>query len=96
MPARSKFSLAPVKKIVSLISKGLFRIIVAASVMTLIGLGLILIAHLITFSPWVLGIGLVVLLFSGAPGTSYDPKLIILVDDGNGGTVWVSVLTWYD
>ena len=96
VPARSKFSLAPVKKIVSLISKVLFRIIVAASVMTLIGLGLILIAHLITFSPWVLGIGLVVLLFSGAPGTSYDPKLIILVDDGNGGTVWVSVLTWYD
>jgi hypothetical protein len=26
----------------------------------------------------------------------YDPKLVILVDDGNGGTVWVSVLTWYD
>ena len=28
--------------------------------------------------------------------TDYDPKLIILVDDGNGGTVWVSLLTWYE
>ena len=26
----------------------------------------------------------------------YDPKLVILVDDGNGGTVWVSLFTWYD
>jgi hypothetical protein len=26
---------------------------------------------------------------------AYDPKLVILVDDGNGGTVWVSVFTWY-
>jgi len=26
----------------------------------------------------------------------YDPKLVILVDNGNGGTVWVSILTWYD
>jgi hypothetical protein len=29
-------------------------------------------------------------------GVSYDPKLIVLVDDGTGCTVWVSVLTWYD
>lgn len=27
---------------------------------------------------------------------SRDPKLIILVDDGNGETVWISVLTWFD
>jgi len=35
---------------------------------------------------------------TGTTGTdvSYDPKLVILVDDGKGGTVWVSVLTWYD
>ncbi len=26
----------------------------------------------------------------------FDPQLIILVDDGNGGTAWLSVLTWYD
>ena len=26
----------------------------------------------------------------------YDPKLVVLVDDETGNTVWVSVLTWYD
>lgn len=26
----------------------------------------------------------------------YDPKLVVLVEDGSGGTAWVSVLTWYD
>ncbi len=29
-------------------------------------------------------------------GVRYDPKLVVLVDDGTGGTTWVSVLTWYD
>jgi hypothetical protein len=29
-------------------------------------------------------------------GVKYDPKLVILVDDGRGGTVWISLLTWYD
>jgi hypothetical protein len=29
-------------------------------------------------------------------GVSYDPKLVVLVDDGTGGTAWISVLTWYD
>lgn len=33
---------------------------------------------------------------SSGTGVSYDPKLVVLVDDGTGGTVWVSVLTWYD
>ncbi len=26
----------------------------------------------------------------------FDPQLIILVDDGQGGMAWISVLTWYD
>jgi hypothetical protein len=26
----------------------------------------------------------------------YDPKLVVLVDDGNGGTAWVSLFTWYE
>lgn len=38
-------------------------------------------------------ITLTILLF-GSIG--YDPKLIILVDDGAGNTVWISVLTWYE
>lgn len=41
---------------------------------------------LILFTP-ILLLGLMV---------SYDPRLVILVDDGQGGTTWISVLTWYD
>jgi hypothetical protein len=26
----------------------------------------------------------------------YDPKLIILVDDGKGDIAWISLLTWYE
>ena len=38
------------------------------------------------------------LIFLGAVFSvfTFDPKLIILVDDGNGDTVWVSLLTWYE
>jgi hypothetical protein len=35
-------------------------------------------------------------LLGALTGTKFDPKLVILVDDGNGGTVWVSLFTWYD
>jgi hypothetical protein len=27
---------------------------------------------------------------------AYDPKLVILVEDGRGGTGWISLFTWYD
>jgi hypothetical protein len=30
------------------------------------------------------------------PAIKYDPKLVALVDDGAGGTAWVSLFTWYD
>jgi hypothetical protein len=43
----------------------------------------------------ILGIAFLGMLFSGT-ATDYDPKLIILVDDGNGGTEWISLFTWYD
>ena len=34
---------------------------------------------------------------SGPSGyLDYDPQLIILVEDGKGGTAWVSVYTWFD
>jgi hypothetical protein len=29
-------------------------------------------------------------------GAEYDPKLIVLVEDGHGGTAWVSLFTWYE
>jgi hypothetical protein len=60
-------------------------------------LGLVIIAAVVLFGYALFTIPLVVLpiLFIGMAMT-HDPKLIILVDDGNGGTAWVSVLTWYD
>jgi hypothetical protein len=56
---------------------------------------------LIHFGVAVLLIGGFIALVAGAgSGTgsriSYDPKLIILVDDGEGGTTWISLFTWYD
>jgi hypothetical protein len=64
------------------------------TVMSFIGkvlLGLIVAAGVIAIAPHILIIGAVLAL-----SASFDPKLIILVDDGNGGTAWVSLLTWYD
>lgn len=49
-------------------------------------LGLLKFACVIVFSPLLL-LGRIL---------DYDPKLVILVDDGNEGTVWISILTWYD
>ena len=42
-----------------------------------------------------IGTGLLILTGLGAV-LSLDPKLVILIDDGNGGTIWVSLYTWYD
>ena len=42
-------------------------------------------------------VGTALLVIAGI-GTAlvYDPQLIILIDDGSGGTIWVSLYTWYD
>jgi hypothetical protein len=56
--------------------------------------GLILLVVAIKFSPLVM-VGAVIIGLIGA-AVAFDPKLIILVDDGNGGTVWISLLTWYE
>ena len=53
-------------------------------------LGLIVVAGAIVFSP------IFLILYILDPVMKYDPKLIILVEDGNGSTVWVSLLTWYE
>jgi hypothetical protein len=59
-------------------------------------LGLIYVAGFIMISPFLL-LGKVFSSISGySSSEDYDPKLVILVDDGDGGTVWVSLLTWYD
>jgi hypothetical protein len=69
----------------------------ARAVISWIGFAVLVVifmAGIVSF-PTFLIIGLV-LTFILSLGTDYDPKLIILVDDGKGRTVWVSVLTWYD
>jgi len=40
-------------------------------------------------------LGLLVGMGAGS-AVAYDPKLVILVNDGNGGTVWISLFTWYE
>jgi hypothetical protein len=79
----------PVKPAVSLPS--------AATVLSFIGkalLGLVMIAGFIAFASSMIFLAPLLLLACITP--ALDPKLIILVDDGNGGTAWVSLLTWYD
>ena len=72
----------------------LIRLICIAGVMALISLFAFALIH---FTPIVI-LGLMVLGVIGVVGSgvTYDPKLIILVDDGKGGTVWVSLFTWYE
>jgi hypothetical protein len=70
------------------------------SVFSMIGkivLGLISIAGSLMIGIAVVGFVTVFsfLLLMGV-GMMLDPQLIILVDDGNGGTAWVSVLTWFE
>ncbi len=53
-------------------------------------LGLIVVAGAIALAP------IIIVCLALSAVIDYDPKLIILVDDGSGGTVWVSLLTWYE
>jgi len=88
-PAKPKVLLPSVEKIVSFIGKALLRLIWVAgaiALFSLFALSLIYLAPIIILG-LVAGVGL---------RLNYDPKLVILVDDGKGGTVWVSLFTWYD
>ena len=87
-PARPKASLPSTRKIAPLIGRALFGFICVAGAVALIAYSL---THLWLLIP----IGMIALLGAGT-GTAYDPKLVILVDDGKGGTVWVSLFTWYE
>jgi hypothetical protein len=86
-PARSKIGLSSVKTVMSLMGKALLRLMMVAGAIALVSLfafSFIFLAPLILLG-----------LLTGA-GTAYDPKLVVLVDDGRGGTAWVSLCTWYD
>jgi len=77
-----KVSLPSARIVFSIIGKILLGFIILA-----------IVAGVLIYKPWLLILGAV--LIFGA-NMDYDPKLIILVDDGNGGITWVSVLTWFD
>jgi hypothetical protein len=96
-PARPKVSLQPIKTALSSVGKTLLKLILFAGVIAVVGLIVVSLVSLIKFTPWLLLAA--PLLFIGAvsgSGTKYDPKLIILVDDGSGVAVWVSLFTWYE
>ncbi len=76
-------SMPSARKVYSLIGRGLLGLVILVCGVLF---GLTVVAGAIVIVP---------LIILGA-AFGYDPKLIILVDDGKGGTVWVSVLTWYD
>ena len=78
-----------VGEILSFSWKAVLGLIRVAGTIAIVALAAYVLIHI-----WPIAlIGCLGLLFAGL---SYDPKLIILVDDGNGGTVWVSLFTWYD
>jgi hypothetical protein len=68
------------------VMRALLLLTVAGAVLSLLALSLIYLAPILI-------LGFIV---TAGASTDYDPKLVILVDDGNGGTVWVSIFTWYE
>ena len=103
-PAKPKISLPSVTEILSFIGRALSGLGRALVGLGKVLVGLIIVAGVIAFistiassviyfAPIMIILGLIV---AAGSSTSYDPKLVILVDDGKGGTVWVSVFTWYD
>jgi hypothetical protein len=91
-PAQPEVSLPSIEPILSFLGKALFTIFCAAGVIAVFAA---IAASLLYAAPILILFGI----FSGAgaaSGTEYDPKLVILVDDGAVGTVWISLFTWYD
>jgi hypothetical protein len=86
-PAKPEVSHPSVEKIVSSIGKALLGLICVAGVIALFAF--------FAFSLIILAPLLILGSITGA-GVDYDPKLVILVDDRKGDTVWVSLFTWYD
>jgi hypothetical protein len=81
IPTKLMVSLASARTVFSIIGKALFGFLIVT-----------IVVGLFVYLPWsILGTALIL----GAT-MSHDPKLIILVDNGNGGITWISVLTWFD
>jgi hypothetical protein len=93
-PARREASQSGVSSDLENIGKVLFGLFCVGAVIAL-GVGAVSVIALIARTFPLLLVGLFILMVAG-PGLGFDPKLVILVDDGTGGTTWVSLFTWYD
>jgi hypothetical protein len=95
--------------VASWIGKGLLVLTVAVCTIVLLwGVFTLLLSFLagaLIHLWWLIPVGLLLFgMASAGSGTSastgggydYDPQLVVLVDDGEGGTAWVSLYTWYD
>jgi hypothetical protein len=84
-PARPEVLRPFAGKILSFLGKALLGLILVAGAIALLAS----FAYVLVF--------LAPLFLLGAlTGMKFDPKLVVLVDDGNEGTAWVSLFTWYD
>jgi hypothetical protein len=88
-PASPRKSLAWVRPLAARVGKTLLGLIGAAALLAVLA-GFV---YVLVMAP-LLVIGL--MLLGCFAGTNFDPKLVILVDDGNGGSSWISLFTWYD
>lgn len=91
-PTKPVVSLSSFRKVLTLLGKALLGLLGIALVATF---GLVFIAGTLIFAPLLI-LDAAINHGSNLIDWDYDPKLIILVDDGNGGTSWVSILTWFD
>jgi hypothetical protein len=91
-PAKPVISLPSAGTVLSMVCKALLGLIIIAGVALV---GLTMIAGLIVLAP-ILILGAAMDHDPRLIDWDYDPKLIILVEDGNGETTWISVLTWFD
>jgi len=89
-PEKNKVSHLSAKKTMSWIGKALLRLIGTAIVLAFAGLIVASLVHLL------LPVILFGMLACAVLDKQLDPKLIVLVDDGNGATAWVSLFTWYE
>jgi len=88
-------AISSIGEAISFIGKALLRLTLFAGAIGLI----LLFIYWIKYLAPIIFLGLMVLAActgSSAKYVEYDPKLVILVDDGKGRTVWVSLFTWYD
>ena len=81
-----------VGKAISFIARVMLGLILVASAIGLV----VLFIHWIGYLVPIIFLGLCASAGRSGSRVKFDPKLVILVDDGKGGTAWVSLFTWYE